>query len=411
MAQVNQIMAEMTRFLEVSDRFDYALAQYQATESLDEPKRKARRDRIQERLLWASARACDEFKRIMYDRSTNYNFWLGAGSTVTGVLGSVFTPVSTVRSLSAASGILSGIRAEANDVYFQNLATQVVIAGIETKRADLYDRIVKEGRSKDTSIYPVQAAIKDAITYHSACHMITGFEIAQKAIERIDDPGLSQATRTMKRVGTLIAIQNAGGDVDKLAKINPDTVLNGLPVVGTPEKKADPNDPLELVNQPVEFARRGADQVREAFSSFSATIAELARDTTKVPATAQSKFDTLAMVAGDFGNTYQPFTDRANTQFSDHVKKIQETQKDQLSKPENRKVLDAKLKSRLSEARFLTTGITVFLDSQKAELGKTLKILQDEVVAAKKELGDLQKAVKKATSAIIKVAAQVQDKF
>lgn len=395
--------------LSMSDRFDLALEQYQATESLYDSERRARRDRVQERLLWASVRACDEFKRIMYDRSTNYNFWLGAGSTVTGVLGSVFTPVSTVRSLSAASGILSGVRAEANDIYFQNLATQVITSGIDTKRADLYDRIVKEGRSKSTTVYPVQAAIKDAITYHSACHMITGFEVAQKAIERIDDPGLSQATRTMKRVGTLIAIQNAGGDVDKLAKINPDTVLNGLPVVGTPERKADPNDPLELVNQPVEFARRGADQIRETFSHFSATVAELAKDTTQVPTSEQPKFDKLATTTGGFGDTYQPFTDKANTQFSNHVEKIQQTQKDQLDKPENRKVLDAKLKSQLGHSRFLTTGMTVFLDDQKGKLAKSLNALQDEVAAAKKDIGKIQAALKKATDAVNDVAKKMQD--
>jgi hypothetical protein len=104
------------------------------------------RNRIQERLLWESARICSEFKKIMHDARTNVNFWTGAASTVTGVLGAVFTPAATARALAGASGILSGVRAKANQEFYQNLATQVIIEGIDLRRAELYDTMVNKGQ-------------------------------------------------------------------------------------------------------------------------------------------------------------------------------------------------------------------------------------------------------------------------
>ena len=150
-----------------------------------------RRTAIQERILAASNQRCDQFKNYLRQFQAEVNFGLGAITTTVAGLGAIFTPASTVRALSGAAAIASGVRAEFDENFFYTLATNVITEGIDTKREELYKKIRKRQNEK-TEKYPIQAAVKDAVEYHGACSTIVGFEAASEYIQRIKNPGLKE---------------------------------------------------------------------------------------------------------------------------------------------------------------------------------------------------------------------------
>ena len=77
---------------------------------------------------------------------------------------------------------------------------QVITKAIEVRRETLYNKI-KEAREKakgDMAEYPVEAAVKDALVYHSACSLLTGLEEAGASIERAKDLGNERLKQYIK---------------------------------------------------------------------------------------------------------------------------------------------------------------------------------------------------------------------
>jgi len=167
-----------------------------------------RRNRVQERLLAESNHRCNVFKSIMHQIRSKGNFLLGTLATATGVAGSIVTGADGSRILSGISGIFSGVRAEFNQELFQNLATQVIIQGVDARRREVYQKIEDLGQSKPIELYPVEAAIKDAIFYHGQCSVIVGFEVANESIKTLEDPGLDVANRVLAKLVTTRSLLN-----------------------------------------------------------------------------------------------------------------------------------------------------------------------------------------------------------
>jgi hypothetical protein len=167
---------------------------------------KMRRNRIQERMLAVSNGRCALFKNLLYELRSKSNFWLGALTTVTGVAGGIVTGATGSRALAGAAGAFSGTRAEFNQEMFQNLATQVIIEGIDVRRREIYEEIIHKGQSKKIDGYEVEAAVKDAIYYHAQCNVVTGFQVAQDSIKTVEDPGINAANRTLARLATTRAL-------------------------------------------------------------------------------------------------------------------------------------------------------------------------------------------------------------
>jgi hypothetical protein len=167
---------------------------------------KLRRNRVQERMLAVSNSRCALFKNLLYELRSKTNFWLGALTTVTGVAGGIVTGAAGSRALAGAAGAFSGTRAEFNQEMFQNLATQVIIEGIDVRRREIYEQIVQRGQSKGIEAYSVEAAVKDAIYYHAQCNVVTGFQVAQESIKTVEDPGINAANRTLARLATTRAL-------------------------------------------------------------------------------------------------------------------------------------------------------------------------------------------------------------
>ena len=166
----------------------------------DETERIRVRNQVQERILAASNQACGEYKHDLKQLDARFNFILGSLTTGLAGASAIFTGVDIVRALSGAAGITSGVRAEFNNDYFQNKTIQVITAGFESKRQEIYEKIL-EDREQDLEKYPVQRAIKDAIKYHENCSLISGLEQAAISIERADNPGADAMNKFLEKMG------------------------------------------------------------------------------------------------------------------------------------------------------------------------------------------------------------------
>ena len=110
-------------------------------------------------------------------------------------------PASTARALSGAAAIVAGSRAEFNQNYFANRTIQVLAQGFDTRRDRLYNKII-DRQKFDLSQYPVEAAVKDAVQYHTQCSLIAGLQEAAISIDRANNPGFDQLNETLRKSET-----------------------------------------------------------------------------------------------------------------------------------------------------------------------------------------------------------------
>lgn len=167
-----------------------------------------RRNRVQERLLAASNERCGEYKTFLKQIDSETNLILGSITTAVAGAGAIVTGAGAARALSGIAAILTGVRAEFNEDYFHNKTIQVITDGLEAKRKETYDKIL-DSRKLDLTGYPVEAAVKDALTYHAECSLITGLEHAALSIERARNPGLEGAEKALLQARRLQAIMDA----------------------------------------------------------------------------------------------------------------------------------------------------------------------------------------------------------
>ncbi len=158
-----------------------------------------RRNAVQEYILAASQNRCNYFKNLLQTYRAGTNFALGSLTTIAGGLGAILTNASAARSLAGTAAILNGVDAEFDQQFFSNLATRVIVPGIDKRRSELYEEMVKYGQSKRYNVYNVEAAVKDAIYYHGQCNVITGINEAGDAIKVLEDPGVDAFNRILKR--------------------------------------------------------------------------------------------------------------------------------------------------------------------------------------------------------------------
>ena len=159
------------------------------------------RNSVQERILSASDQRCGEYKNYIKGLDARLNTGFGVVTTVLAGAGAIFTPASTARALSGAAAIVAGSRAEFNQNYFANRTIQVLAQGFDTRRDRLYNKII-DRQKFDLSQYPVEAAVKDAVQYHTQCSLIAGLQEAAISIDRANNPGFDQLNETLRKSET-----------------------------------------------------------------------------------------------------------------------------------------------------------------------------------------------------------------
>ncbi len=159
------------------------------------------RDRVQDRLIWASEASCSDYLISVRQSFARTNLNFGSATTVLGALGSVLTSADATRVFSGAAAVSSGLRAEFNDVYFSSQAFELISKSIRSLREKSLKEI-RDGRvNSDIKRYTLDGAVSDAIRYHSKCNVIAGLEEASEAVTRQRDPGLQQVNALLQSVG------------------------------------------------------------------------------------------------------------------------------------------------------------------------------------------------------------------
>jgi hypothetical protein len=141
-------------------------------------------------LMAISDQKCGTYKNNILRSKAEFSTVMGITSTLFAGTSAVLTHAHTASAFAAGSAAASGSSAVFTQERFSNLAVEVITAGIDQRREEIYAD-VKAKFPDDISTYPVANALKDALAYHSACSAVTGLEVAKSSIERVDNPGIT----------------------------------------------------------------------------------------------------------------------------------------------------------------------------------------------------------------------------
>lgn len=174
-----------------------------------------RRDRIQDRLLAASEERCNTYKIYLKNIDSETKSIFGVATVILAGAGAIATGPVNSRALAGLAGITSGAGAEMTSAVFSNVATHVLIPGIDARR----DEIRKDIETKRTRMgeqYTMEAALLDAARYHGACTLDTGLRAASDSVNEVQNVGV-------KRLNDVLALASQ-------TKFNLDAAARGEPV-------------------------------------------------------------------------------------------------------------------------------------------------------------------------------------
>ena len=166
------------------------------------------RNGIQGRLLQASDQACGVYINFLRQFETEGEFWLGTAATALGGAGAIFTRANTARALAGLAGVTSGVRAEFRQAFFSNLATHVIVPGIQHRRKLMlegglnnYQGGMRAKMKLSIEEYPVQHAVQDAFAYHAHCNLMTGLVESAELIKLAKNPGIEGMNIALAQMG------------------------------------------------------------------------------------------------------------------------------------------------------------------------------------------------------------------
>jgi hypothetical protein len=147
-----------------------------------------RRDTLQDRLLVASQNRCNFYEEYLKRFQGDSSSFFGAMTTILGGAGAIATNATGARTLAGLASIFSGVGAEMQKDLFANLASTVIVPGIEKRRHEILQEIVNK-RCLPTDRYTIGLALMDAIRFHGACSMDVGVAEAGAAVNTVATPG------------------------------------------------------------------------------------------------------------------------------------------------------------------------------------------------------------------------------
>lgn len=225
-----------------------------------------RRDRIQDRLIGASNQRCAAYKVYLNRFDAYQQSGFGSATTLLGGAAGIFSGVKDARILGSLAGITSGVQAEIAQGFLGNLASYVIVPGIELRRKGILEDI--RSRRSNSGDYTLQAALADAARYHGACTLVVGLEQAKEAIQTVENPGMRMMTVTLNNVMQTRAMQRtiAKQDVGPISSddlLIPSFKLNDQPINAAPGRagvRFAPNTGAAS-NTPEGLARRATEEM------------------------------------------------------------------------------------------------------------------------------------------------------
>lgn len=144
-----------------------------ATLGINEVQTKEQRNAWISFLLNRSAEQCDYHQAAIITTQSAVNGIAGGTAGVLGGAGALVTGATAARILSGSAGAVTGLRAQYNEVVYQNLISTAVIRKIEElrapKRAD-----IKKAMEADIGRYNIHQALLDINEYHTLCSFHVG---------------------------------------------------------------------------------------------------------------------------------------------------------------------------------------------------------------------------------------------
>jgi hypothetical protein len=176
----------------------------------DDDRYRRRRNRLQERLISESNERCGLYKRQLQEARADAPAAeprKGGGlAAAVGGLGMLYPPVAAVSGLARAGALVTERRDEPVRPFDAGLSTRIVLAGIDTRRANLLQSM-RVRQTEDPTAYPVEAGVGDALVYHEACSVVAGLEAADEALAAAD-PGISRVRAEFATSATVAAISS-----------------------------------------------------------------------------------------------------------------------------------------------------------------------------------------------------------
>jgi hypothetical protein len=264
-------------------RYDLALSWFRQNSMSEEEKRLARNG-VQERMLSASISRCNVFKTFLQRDQSDVSFWLGSATTVSGILGAVLPGATASRNLAGAAGMFSGIDAEHNQAYFSNLASNVLVKGIELEQSKVQEQLRSVGQKQSIADYPMEAAIRDAIYFDGLCSTVVGLEQAAESITLEKNPGLQQGLRAIISVRAMNEIANTAN----FSQLRSSGDLYKLQALATPT-----GSPLAAVGAPA-TTQAAVPDISETFFTLEPDIsAYLTDQANQLAGSYKQKYDSL----------------------------------------------------------------------------------------------------------------------
>jgi hypothetical protein len=176
----------------------------------DDERYRRRRNRLQERLISESNERCSANKRHLQEarsaaRAAEPGKTGGLAAAVGG-LSMLYPPVAAVGGLARAGALVSERRDEPVRPFDAGLSTRIVLAGIDTRRANLLQGM-RARQAEEPTAYPVEAGVGDALAYHEACSVVAGLEAADEALAAAD-PGVSRVRTEFATNATVAAVSS-----------------------------------------------------------------------------------------------------------------------------------------------------------------------------------------------------------
>ena len=207
-------------------RYDLVLNWFRENNDISDEKKRIHRNSVQDKILAVSTSRCNVFKTFLRRQQSDVNFMLGAATTVAGVLGAVLPGVTASRNLAGTAGGFSGLQAEYNNAYYNNLTAHVIVQGIEVRQSRLQKELLLSRHGKSISEYSMESAINDAIFIDGNCSTVAGLIEAADSIKEVTNPGLARAAEVIASVRAASEIAQAdkvsslaeSGKLDKLLK-------------------------------------------------------------------------------------------------------------------------------------------------------------------------------------------------
>jgi hypothetical protein len=162
---------------------------------------RARRNRVQARLLAASASACGKFEERLNYIQANTNMVAGIATTAAAGAGAIVTNEVTARILSGVGAVIAGSRAEFNADFFYREAVPVVVKAINASRRNFRRNIIALHRAEGITDYTLWDAIADAFRYNQKCSLVAGLSHLETAVTLAENPGLDTLNRALIQSG------------------------------------------------------------------------------------------------------------------------------------------------------------------------------------------------------------------